>query len=104
MGMREDFTNHAVSEDRQKHNAFNMLRTKFSKAMLMRFHEVKSVIEDIWDIVANKAALAGRLQTIAAKNPSTWTISNLMDMALICCILWNDTEDPAPEPPEEPEA
>jgi hypothetical protein len=68
--------------------------------MLKRFHKIKSSIEDIWDLVTNKAALAGRLQTIAARDPSTWTINNLMDMALICCILWNDTEDPAPEPEE----
>ena len=95
--MRNDFANHAVSEDTQKNKAFNVLRTTFSSAILNRFHEIKTVIEDIWDLVANKAVLAGRLQTIAAKDPSTWTINNLLDMALICCILWNDTEDPEPE-------
>ena len=98
--MRNDFANHAVSEDNQKNVAFNVLRTTFSKAMLKRFHEVKAVIEDIWDLATNKAALAGRLKTIAFKDSSTWTVNNLLDMALICCILWNDTEDPAPEPEE----
>jgi hypothetical protein len=98
--MRTDFTDEAISENAQKNRAFNILRNNFSREILRRFHGIKSSIEDIWDLVTNKAVLSGRLQTIAARDPSTWTINNLMDMALICCILWNDTEDIPPEPEE----
>jgi hypothetical protein len=90
--MRNDFTSHAVTEETQKNQAFNALRTTFSKAMLKRFHEIKGSIEDIWDLVTSMTALRDRLKTIAAKE-GEWTISNLIDMALICCILWNNTED-----------
>ena len=88
--LRHDFTNMAISEDEQKSRAFNLLRHEFSKETLKRFHEVKDSIENVWDLVANKAALSERLSTIASKDPMTWTDNNLKDMALICCILWND--------------
>ena len=42
---------------------------------------------------SNEELLAGRLQTLAAKDPATWTENNLLDMALICSILFNITDD-----------
>jgi hypothetical protein len=69
------------------------MRTEFSREMLKRFHQVKSTLEDIWDLDNTKDLLAGRLQTIAAKDPSTWTARNLIDMSLISCLLWNGVED-----------
>ena len=95
--MRYDYLDQMVTEETQKNKSFNILRTAFSGIMLLRFRDIRGSIENIWDLVANKAALAGRLQTIAAKDPSTWTINNLIDMSLICCILWNGTEDTSPE-------
>ena len=68
---------------------FNDLSHEFRKACLKRFVAVKDNIEDWQDVIANEALLAGRLQTIAEKDPSTWTENNLKDMALISNILWN---------------
>jgi len=70
--------------------AFNMLRTDFSKELLRRFHEVKDTIEDWTDVIAVEALVKARLKTLADKE--TWTENNLIDMALISCILWNIEE------------
>jgi hypothetical protein len=85
------------TEEDRKNRAFNQLRTDFSKVMLRRFHEIKGNIEDIWELTENKGLLFNRLQVIAEKDAADVTENNLKDMALICCILWNDS-DTDPEP------
>jgi hypothetical protein len=87
--LRFDYNNSLVGVDEVKNSTFNVMRTEFSRAMLKRFHKVKDVLENIWDLDNTKALLAGRLQLIAAKDPETWTTKNLVDMALISCLLWN---------------
>ena len=89
--MRQNFEDHAVDVDGQKYRAFNELRTTFSKTLLSRFYEVKDVIEDVFDLANTKALLEGRLKVLAAKE--VYTAKNLVDMALISCILWNGVED-----------
>jgi hypothetical protein len=91
--MRFDYNDKLVGEETVKNETFNHMRTEFSREMLKRFHQVKSTLEDIWDLDNTKDLLAGRLQTIAAKDPSTWTARNLIDMSLISCLLWNGVED-----------
>lgn len=95
--LRFNFNDNIEQIEAVKNSTFNTMRTSFSKAMLTRFHQVKTVIEDVWDLDNTKALLAGRLQTIAAKDPSTWTVKNLLDMSLICCLLWNGVEDETEE-------
>ena len=89
--LRIDYKDLTMSDDLKKGKAFNTLRNEFSSAILKRFVDIRDSIEDIWDLVTNKSFLEARLQTISAKDPSTWTEKNLKDMAIICCILWNDT-------------
>ena len=76
-----------------EYSTFNNLSHDFRKECLKRFFEVKDNIENWQDVIANEALLAGRLQTIAAKDPATWTENNLKDMALISNILWNIEDD-----------
>ena len=91
--LRFNFNNYVAQLEEVKNATFNTMRTEFSRAMLKRFHKVKDIIEDIWDLDNTAALLAGRLKTIAAKDPSAWTTKNLIDMALISCLLWNGVED-----------
>lgn len=72
--------------------AYNELNHDFRRAILQRFVKVRDNIENWQEAITNKALLAGRLQTIAAKNPATWTENNLLDMALICSVLFNIAE------------
>ena len=78
---------------RAEYDTYNTLNQDFRKALLRRFVQVKDNIEDWQDVINNQALLAGRLQTIAAKDPATWTENNLLDMALICSILFNIDDD-----------
>jgi hypothetical protein len=98
--MRFDYNEKMVGVESVKNDTFNHMRTEFSRKLLMRFHKIKDVLENIWDLDNTKALLAGRLQTIAAKDPETWTAKNLIDMALISCLLWNGVEDEVEEPAE----
>jgi len=95
--MRFDYNSSLVTVEDVKNSTFNTMRTEFARAILRRFHEVKETLENVWDLDNTKALLAGRLRTIAAKSPSTWTARNLIDMALICCLLWNGVEDEVEE-------
>jgi hypothetical protein len=99
--MRFDYNDKLVGEETVKNDTFNHMRTEFSRAVLKRYHGVKGVLENIWDLDNTKALLSGRLQTIAAKDPETWTAKNLIDMALISCLLWNGVDDEVEEPVEE---
>ena len=78
---------------RAEYDTYNTLNHEFRKAILRRFLQVKDNIENWQDAINNEALLADRLQTIAAKDPATWTENNLSDMALICSILFNITDD-----------
>ena len=91
--LRFDYNDGLIGVETVKDNTFNTIRHEFSRAILRRFHVVKGILEDIWDLDNTKALLAGRLQAIALKDPGTWTAKNLIDMALISCLLWNGVED-----------
>jgi hypothetical protein len=91
--MRHNFADKFKTEDEHRSTTFNEMRHDFSKALLKRFHKIKDAIEDIFDLDNTKALLAARLKTIADKNPQNWTAKNLIDMALISCILWNGVDD-----------
>jgi hypothetical protein len=91
--LRFDYNDGIVGVDSVKSSMFNTLRHEFSRVLLKRFHAVKNILEDIWDLNNTKALLAGRLQALAAKDPNTWTAKNLIDMALISCLLWNGVPD-----------
>jgi hypothetical protein len=95
--MRTDPLSFAKTEEDHKNMAFNELRTSFSREMLRRFHEIKGNIEDIWELTENKGLLFSRLQVIAEKDAADVTENNLKDMALICCILWNGSDETSPE-------
>jgi len=73
-----------------EYKVFNSLRSDFSQAVLERFIQIKDQVEDWTDAIALEAQLRTRLQTIAAK--ATYTENNLIDMALISCMLWNIVE------------
>jgi hypothetical protein len=75
---------------------FDALSNVFRSQCFERFQDIKDNIENWQEVIANESILQGRLQTIAEKDPSTWTENNLKDMALICNILWNveEIEDP----------
>ena len=89
--LRTDHKSFETTEEDRKNRAFNELRTDFSKEMLKRFHEVKENIEDIWDLLSNETALSSRLKTLALRE--VWTENNLKDMALLCCVLWNNSDE-----------
>jgi hypothetical protein len=91
--MRFDYNEKLVAEETVKNDTFNHMRTEFSREMLKRFHKVKAVFENIWDLDNTKNLLAARLQNIASKDPETWTAKNMVDMSLISCLLWNGVED-----------
>jgi hypothetical protein len=91
--LRFDYSKKMVGEETVKNETFNHMRTAFSSQILHRFHKVKDVLENIWDLDNTKSLLAGRLQVIAAKDPEAWTTKNLIDMALISCLLWNGVGD-----------
>lgn len=89
--MRQTYTDYSVNIDGQKYAAFNNLRATFSKALLKRFYEIKDVIEDVFDLANTQAVLEGRLKVLAAKE--VYTAKNLIDIALISCVLWNGVDD-----------
>lgn len=92
--MRRDYEDVAIPVEVQKAKAFNALRSEFDHAMRSRFEDIKDNIEDIWDMVTNKTLLDARMKTLAAKDIGSLTAKNLLDISIICCILWNDTPDP----------
>ena len=78
---------------RAEYDTYNTLNQDFRKACLKRFMVVKDNIENWQEAITDEALLTVRLQTIAAKDPTTWTENNLLDMALICSILFNIDDD-----------
>ena len=76
---------------RAETRAFGQLAEDFIKTMRNRFVEKKDQIEDWKDAILNEAALRTRMQGIA--DNLTHTEQNYVDIALICCILWNIGDD-----------
>lgn len=60
----------------------------FNRELKKQFKKRKDVIEDWQDVTTQKANLMNRLRTVADRN--SWTEDNVLDMALISAILWND--------------
>ena len=104
MILRHDFEKaYEVSVAVAKERMAGALLKDFSNHKVSRYLEVKDVLEDIWDVDANKLVRIDRLRTISDKAPATWTANDLLDMSLICCILWNAVPDPPPEPEPDPD-
>ena len=62
---------------------------EFKRILVKQFKKRKNHIEDWQNLDATaKAKLENRLQVIADK--STWTVNDLLDMALISALLWNE--------------
>ena len=99
--MRVNYQERSVGIDTQKKQALNYLLRSFCFTIFKRFIDVRSQIEDIWDLVTNESLLKGRLKTLVSKD--VYKESDLVDIALLSCILWNGVEDPPPTPPEDPE-
>ena len=60
----------------------------FRQDLFLQFKKRKNQIEDWQDVTAKLGDLKNRLRVVADKN--TWTKDNVMDMALICAIIWNN--------------
>ena len=63
--------------------------TEYKRALHAQFKVRKTQIEDWQDLTPEKQVqIRNRLQVIADK--PVWTINNLLDMALITALLWNE--------------
>lgn len=61
----------------------------FRQRLLQQFKLRKGVIEDWQDLNETELEkISNRLRVIADK--SDWSVSNLMDMALVCALVWNE--------------
>jgi hypothetical protein len=74
----------AKAEDSVATDMFN----DFKQPLLQQFKKRKGAIEDWQDVENQLPNLKNRLRVIADKQ--AWTMDNIMDMALICAIIWND--------------
>jgi len=79
-----------------KDRAMYLLSHDFRSAMINRFNQIKENVEDWETAIENETLLVTRLKNIA--NNTTYTETNLLDMALICAILHN-TFEPIVEKP-----
>ena len=92
--MRRQPSDHDVSDDSKKARALNQLKEDFSQALRVRFNTIESSIEDVWDLVTNKPALAQRLKDKVSPAAGTWVLNDMLDVALIAMFLWNDQDPP----------
>jgi hypothetical protein len=62
---------------------------EFKQELHKQFKKRKEILEDWQDLTPARAAqLKNRLQVIAQK--PEWSVNNLLDMALIASLLWNE--------------
>lgn len=72
-------------EDQVANEMINDFRRKLNKQFKLR----KDMIEDWQSLTGVRLeAISNRLRVIADKNP--WTENNILDMALICSLIWNE--------------
>ena len=86
----EDFL---ITSDEMKSRAIIRVRDEFTRAMLKRFYEIESSIEDVWDLVNAPAQLLTRMRNLAGKSPGQLDQNDMRDIALCAMFLHNLMEE-----------